>query len=59
MLCDCQEGDEIRYVGGDDDNTEEPPTANHNPYCKLVWRVCTAYKKTHNFENYALCVNGT
>ena len=58
MLCDGQEGDEVGYVGGDDDDTEEPPTADHNSYGKPVWFVRTACKTIHTFDKYARPVNG-
>ena len=58
MLGDGQEGDEIGYVGGDNDNAEEPPTADDNAHCKLVWFVRTACKTIHHVDESAKCVSG-
>ena len=53
MPSDGQEGDEIGYVSGDDDDAEEPPTANHNAHCELVWFVHIICNTIHHFDKSA------
>ena len=41
-LCDGEKGDEVGSVRGDDDDTEEPPAAEHEPHCQTARSVLTA-----------------
>ena len=40
-LSDGQKGDKVGYVSGDDDDTEQPPTAEHEPNCQTARSVLT------------------